>query len=180
MLQHFVGTTFFAFGRPPLSYRSPQCTGATRARRSGLVGSAPIRLTVPHTHESAIFCWQQPYGRTTSRELERRRRAASSCGLGVLLVSLAVRVACAHAERCREHPRSGSSVRWPGTKCPDLWGSPQIWYPADFRHGFEIYRAIANFPAQKINFPASGSRDNYIIHTVAHRERSCLKEKGLK
>ena len=88
----FVGTTFFAFGRPPLSYRSPQCTGATRARRSGLVGSAPIWLTVPHTHESALFRWQQPYGRTTSREHERRRRAASSCGLNVYLLSLAVRV----------------------------------------------------------------------------------------
>ena len=54
-------------------------------------------------------------------------------------------------ERCREHPRSGSSVRCSGTECPDLRGSPQI-FPMDNRHGFEILTPPAKPPPQEIIF----------------------------
>ena len=147
----FVDATFFAFGRPPLACRLPQCTGAARARPSGFVGSAPIRLTVPHTPESWLFGRQRPYDRTSSRKLERLRRAAPSCVLSALLVSLAVLSARAHAERRREHPRSGSLARCSGTDFAELPGSPQS-FPEDKRHCFEVYRPCSYFLSQEIIF----------------------------
>ena len=48
----FVGTAFFAFGRPPLTCRSPQCTGAARTRRPGFAAGASTLLTVPRAHHS--------------------------------------------------------------------------------------------------------------------------------
>ena len=80
----FAGTTFFAFGRPPLSYRSPQCTGATRARRSGLVGSAPIWLTVPRgAHDADIVlltaCAGKSIDEIKQMDSEERSMHANKC-----------------------------------------------------------------------------------------------------
>ena len=68
-------------------------------------------------------------------------------GLHVLLVSRATQAVRAHAERCREHPRSGSSVRWSGTECTELLWLPQS-FPMDNRHVFEILTPFANFIPQ--------------------------------
>ena len=77
-----------------------------------------------------------------------------------------------HGERCFEHPRSGCSVRWSEPDFAELPSPPQS-YPVDTAHGYEDCRPIPKYPAQNINFPASGSRD---IHTwVAH-----ICEKGLR
>ena len=149
--ESFVGATIFASGRTPSTYRPSLCTGAAQARRSGFAASAPTRLTAPQAHESVLSCEQQPYGRASRRVLQRLRRAAPGRVPCALLVSRHVLAVRAHAERCREHPRSGSSDRWSGTECPDLRGSPQI-FPTDNRHGFEILTPSANFLPQEIIF----------------------------
>ena len=138
------------------------------------MGSASTWLTAPMAHEWVLLRQQQPYGRMSRRLLQRLRTAASGHDPHAKLVSRSVLAARAHAKRYRAAPVCGSRLRWSGTDFAELQGSPQI-YPVDNRHGFEVYRPIANFPAQKINFPASGSRD---IHTVAHRER--YEAKGLR
>ena len=45
--ESFVGTTIFASGRTPSTYRAFLCTGDEQARRSGFAASAPTRLTAP-------------------------------------------------------------------------------------------------------------------------------------
>ena len=45
--ESFVGTTIFASGRTPSTYRSSLCTGDEQARRSGFAASAPTQLTAP-------------------------------------------------------------------------------------------------------------------------------------
>ena len=45
--ESFAGTTIFASGRTPSTYRSFLCTGDEQARRSGFAASAPTQLTAP-------------------------------------------------------------------------------------------------------------------------------------
>ena len=142
--QTFVGTTNFAFGRSPSMHGSSWCSRAATARRPGFTTSAPTRLTVPQAHDLVLICAHQPYGRASRRKLQWLRRVAPSCVLSALLVSLAALSVRAHAERCREHPRSGSYDRWSGTECPDLRGSPQI-YPDDNWHCVEVYGPNTNY-----------------------------------
>ena len=110
--QTFVGTANFESGRSPSTHWSFLCSRAAWVRRPDFTASAPTWLTVPRARGLVLICEQQPYGRASNRKLERLRRAAPLCDLSVHLVSLVVLAARAYAERCREHPRSGSSVRW--------------------------------------------------------------------
>ena len=140
--QTFVGTTNFAFGRSPSMHGSSWCSRAATARRPGFTTSAPTRLTVPQAHDLVLICAHQPYGRASRRKLQRLRRVAPSCVLSALLVSLAALSVRAHAERCREHPRSGSYEnydRWSGTECTEFLWRPQS-FPKGMRHCSEVYR----------------------------------------
>ena len=107
--QALVGTTNFAPGRSPSTTRSSLCSRAAQDRLPGFTTSAPTRLTVLRAHHLVLICKQQPYSRASRHKLQRLRRAAPSCVLSALLVSLAVLSVRAHAGRCREHPRGGSS-----------------------------------------------------------------------
>ena len=81
-------------------------------------------------YDLVLFSRQRLCCRTTSHKLERLRRAASRRVPCTLLVSRLVLAARAHAERSREHARSGSSVRCSGT----LTGRPTLAiYPAQHR-----------------------------------------------
>ena len=136
--ESFVGTTIFASGRTPSTYRSSLCTGAAQARRSGFAASAPTRQTAPQAHESVLSCEQRPYGRASRCALQQLRRAAPGRVPCALLVSRHVLDVRAHAERCREHPRSGSQNRWSGADFADFSSMLQI-FPEDSWHYFEIY-----------------------------------------
>ena len=152
-----VGSTIFVPGRSSLVGRPIPCSRTVKGRRSDFAGRPSTPLTALRVHGLMLFSRQQPNASTLSHRLERLRRAASLCHLSVLLVSRFVLAACARAERCREHPRSGSSVRCSGTDFGDLPSSPQI-YPEGNRHCFEVTRPIANFSTREISFPACRSR----------------------
>ena len=74
----FVDATFFAFGRPPLTCRSPQCTGAARTRRPGFAAGASTLLTVPRAHHSG--CDFRRAADTFNVETQRRAAQGSWCG----------------------------------------------------------------------------------------------------
>ena len=122
----FVGSTIFVPGRSSLVGRPIPCSRTVKGRRSDFAGRPSTPLTALRVHDLMLFSRQQPNASTLSHRLERLRRAASLCHLSVLLVSRFVLAACARAERCREHPRSGSSVRCSGTLGPTLAGFNNI------------------------------------------------------
>ena len=169
--ESFVGSKIYASGRSPSTRWPARCPGDAQTRRSSFAAGAHGWLTVPSAHDLVLLCQQRPCSRTSSRMLERLRTAAPIRDPSVQLVSRFVLATCAHVKRCREHPRSGSSVRCSGTDFGDLPSSPQI-CPEGNRHCFEDTRPIPNFPARNIIFPASGCRD---IHTSAPWEHSCVK-----
>ena len=143
--ESFVGSTIFVSGRSTSARWSARCSGGAQRQRSGIAAIACTWLTVPRTHELVLLRQQRSYGRASRRVLQRLRRAASEHFPHAQLVSRIVLAARARAERCREHPRSGSRLRCSGTDFAELPGSPHI-YPVDNRHCFEVYRPIANFP----------------------------------
>ena len=99
----FVDATIFASDQAPSTCRLPRCSGAAQERRSGFLGSASTRLTVLRAHHLVLICKQQPYSRASRHKLQRLRRAAPSCILSALLVSVALLSARAHAERTLTH-----------------------------------------------------------------------------
>ena len=80
--------------------------------------------------------------------------------------AVAVALACGAFLDCRDRvcviSRGARCGRVPGGARSDLRSSPQIFHEHN-RHGFEILRSFANFPARGINFFTCRSRD---IHTV--------------
>ena len=149
--QALVGTTNFAPGRSPSTTRSSLCSRAAQDRLPGFTTSAPTRLTVLRAHHLVLICKQQPYSRASRHKLQRLRRAAPSCVLSALLVSLAVLSVHAHAARCREHPCSGSSDRCSGTDFAEYFRAPQS-KSVDKRHCFVILMMSAKYPVQGFNF----------------------------
>ena len=143
----FVATPIFALGRPPLTYWSAQCKGAARARRSGVAAIACTWLTVPSTHELVLLRQHRSYSRASRLVLQRLRRAAPEHVPHAHLVSRVVLAARARAERCREHPRSGSSVRCSGTDFAEFLWPPRS-FAMDSRHCSEVYRPKTNFCQQ--------------------------------
>ena len=63
---------------------------------------------------------------TSRRAVKLLRRACPGHGPCTMIVSRAAELMSAHAKRRREHPRSGSSVRWSGTDFAEFLGPPQI------------------------------------------------------
>ena len=112
-----VCTSIFVFRRPTIVRWSAQCSRAAQVRRSDFAASSSTWLTVPCAHESVLFYQQRPYYRTSSRMLQRLRRAASGRVSCALLVSRHVLAVRAHAERCRAHLVCGSSVSCSWTEC---------------------------------------------------------------
>ena len=137
--ESFVGSTIFVSGRSPSARWSVRCSGGAQRQRSGIAAIACTWLTVPRTHELVLLRQQRSYSRASRRVLQRLRRAASEHVPHAQLVSRIVLAARARAERCREHPRSGSSVRCSGTECTELLWPPQS-FPRHGRHDFEVYR----------------------------------------
>ena len=133
-----VSTTGFASVRPPSTCWTSQCSTAAKMRRSGLVRSISTWLTALLAHDLVLFSRQRLCCRTTSHKLERLRRAASRRVPCTLLVSRLVLAARAHAERSREHARSGSSARWSGTDFAELPGSRES-YGGEKRSSSIIY-----------------------------------------
>ena len=96
-----------------------------------------------------------------------------------------------HAKRCREHRRCGFLGRVRGRSETvfergglgpinvRIHGAHHRFYPAGFRHGFEVYRPIAIIPARKVGFPAIFLSHEIPIHTSAPKhiilpsERRC-------
>ena len=153
--ESFVGSTIFVSGRSPSARWSVRCSGGAQRQRSGIAAIACTWLTVPRTHELVLLRQQRSYGRASRRVLQRLRRAASEHFPHAQLVSRIVLAARARAERCREHPRSGSRLRCSGTDFAELQGSPQN-FPEHKRHCFVVYRPCSYFLSQDSIFLRQG------------------------
>ena len=82
---------------------------------------------------------ERPVLSTSRCTAELLRRAVTGHGPHVLVVSRAAQAMRAHAERCREHPRSGprTSVRWSGTDFAEYFRAV-VSILADEHYSFEI------------------------------------------
>ena len=107
----FVDATFFAFGRPPLTCRSPQCTGAARTRRPGFAAGASTLLTVPHALILGATLGERPILSTSRRNVELLKGVGAGHGQYALIVSSAAQAVRAHATRYRAPPVYGSQNR---------------------------------------------------------------------
>ena len=111
----------------PWSARRSMCL-ADRPHPAGHPGTRETRrrddLALPQAHALGSRCrarmipgptsGKRPIFWTSSRSLELLRRAGPGHGAHAQLVLLAFEAVRAHAERYREHARSGSSVRYSG------------------------------------------------------------------
>jgi hypothetical protein len=93
---------------------------------------------------------------TSSHSLELLRRAGSGRGPHAQLVSLAAQAVRAHDERCREYPRSGSSVMSSGTVLGELQERPGS-YESVAVHVSEVYRPYNNYLGGKNKILGTGS-----------------------
>ena len=123
--ESFVGSTIFVSGRSPSARWSVRCSGGAQRQRYGIAAIACTWLTVPRTHELVLLRQQRSYSRASRRVLQRLRRAASEHVPHAQLVSRIVLAARARAERCCEHPRSGSSVTCTALTLRELGRHPE-------------------------------------------------------
>ena len=108
---------------------------------------------------------------TSRHTAQLLRTVGPGQGPHVLLVSHAGQAVCAHAERCREHPRSGSRERWSETNFADFLRALSDFFGIQamrFRdpHIVNQISVVGNL------FLTPGSRD---IHTSGPWDRSGVK-----
>ena len=101
----------FASGRALVIHRSAACARAARSRRAESWTAAPTWPSAPSAALQRLGSGWPLHGRTSMRMLGLLRRAGPGRAPCTLIVSRVVHAARAHAERCRDQPRTGTRPR---------------------------------------------------------------------
>jgi len=100
----------FASGRALVIHQSAACARAARSRRAESWTAAPTWPSAPSAALQRLGSGWPLHGRTSMRMLGLLRRDGPGRAPCTLIVSRVVHAARAHAERCRDQPRTGVSA----------------------------------------------------------------------